>query len=117
VADADPLHQRLKSIAAVSLSNNKSISIPVLAQANEPGRVVEVRSLLLHNPPKYHEVDSPVTLCTADSGKLTLYFTKPGFDMVQLTAVSYGTSSGKSRPMNTQSVMLYFPTVVPKSPS
>lgn len=90
---------------------------PVLAQANEPGRVIEVRSVLLHNPPKYHEVDNPVTLCTADSGKLALYFSKPGFDMVQLTAVSYGTPSGKLRSMNTQSVMLYFPTAVPKSPS
>lgn len=90
---------------------------PTLAQANEPGRVIEVRSMLLHNLPKYHEIDNPLTLCTADSGKLALYFSRPGFDMVRLTAVSFGSPSNKLRSMNTQSVMLYFPTTAAKRPS
>lgn len=82
---------------------------PLLNQANETGRVIEVTSTMLQVRPSLPPISTPATLCTMDSGKLALHFSTPGFDMVQLTAISYGTPSNILQPMNSQSVMLYFP--------
>lgn len=82
---------------------------PVLNEANEAGRVIEVSSSLIKAPPSLSKPGNPVTLCTMDSGKLSLYFSAPALDMVQLTAVSYGSPSNVLRSMSTQSAMLYFP--------
>jgi hypothetical protein len=84
---------------------------PVLNQANLAGRLIQVRSTLLRPRPVLSKDQSFSELCTMDSGKLALYFSTPSFDMLRLTAVSYGTPSSVLRTMASQSVMFYLPFV------
>ncbi|MGI4779678.1 MAG: hypothetical protein ACRYGA_16450 [Janthinobacterium lividum] len=84
---------------------------PVLAQYNESGRIIMINSILIRRRPLLDIASTPISVCTMESGKLFLSFSTPTFDMVQVTAVSFGTPSSVLRSMNSQSAMLYFPFV------
>jgi len=85
---------------------------PVLNQASLSGRLVQITPrLTLSDRTKMPQMGSTSSLCTGEAGRMTIFFSPPSFDMVEMVAVSNDPIRGYG--VAAQFVMLPLPTSLP----